>query len=129
MPKRTTLRPLRLGAPVRCANLAAPVMRLPTQMEAGSQERARLYRTARWLALREALLRQQPFCGCGWPAVVADHRDGHKRPDWRERFFDPSALEPLCINCHARKSQGEGEAWRKAGEGMGEVSSRNAKGR
>jgi 5-methylcytosine-specific restriction protein A len=108
-----------LGAPIRGVSLAAPVMRLPTEMEAGSQERARLYKSARWRATRDAFLRHHPVCGCGQPAVVADHRDGHQHLDWRKHFWDQSTMQSLCRNCHARKSQGEGEAWRKAGGGMG----------
>jgi hypothetical protein len=113
--------PLRLSARVRAVSLAAPVLRLPTAMQAGNRERARLYASRRWRRERDEFLRLNPICcmpSCGRHAVIADHRDGHQRRDWRERFWDWSTWQAMCDECHGAKSARELAAWRAAGEGM-----------
>jgi len=111
-------RPLSLSARVPRTSLAAPVMRLPTAMEQGNRERALLYRSSRWRRERVLFLATHATCGCGATAVVVDHRDGHQREDWRERFWDQSTWQPMCSACHAAKSARELDAWRDAGEGV-----------
>jgi hypothetical protein len=118
MAKRPISQPMRLGARVASANLAAPVMRLPTQMEQGNRERATLYCSRRWRRERDAFLALHPVCSCGQRAVLVDHVDGHQREDWRARFFDESTWQPMCGACHGRKSASELAAWRDAGDGI-----------
>jgi 5-methylcytosine-specific restriction protein A len=117
----TRLRTLSLAASVGVTRLSARVARLPTQLELGHRERSLLYRSARWRRERTRFLRLYPVCctpGCGRRAVVVDHRDGHQRMDWRERFWDRSTWQPLCRACHSAKSARELAAWRDAGEGV-----------
>lgn len=121
MAKRPVMRTLRLGARVPATSLAARVMRLPTQMEAGNRERAALYRSRRWRMARDAFLACNPICctpGCGQRAVIVDHRDGHQREDWRARFWDQNTWQPMCTSCHSAKSARELRAWRDAGEAI-----------
>ncbi len=102
-------------------NVAAKVMRIPTQMEAGMRARAALYRSRRWRRARNAFLTYHPICvtpGCGQRSVIVDHRDGHQRVDWLDRFWDQSTWQPMCRSCHAAKSARELAAWRDAGEGV-----------
>src|SRR5665213_787608 len=86
-----TMKQMRVTATHRAIDLAvakAP----PTDLEAGSAERARLYHTARWLRARHAFLVAHPLCitceqtGFVVAAVAVDHRDGHRRADWRVTF-------------------------------------------
>jgi hypothetical protein len=116
--KRPVVLAMRLDARLVQANVAAPVLRLPTAMEVGNRERAALYGSRRWRRERARFLAAYPFCGCGQRAVIADHRDGHQREDWRERFWDMSTWQPLCEACHAAKSARERAAWHEAGEGI-----------
>ena len=110
--------PMRITARVREANLGARVMRIPSQMELGNRERDRLYRCARWRRERLAFLVMNPMCACGEAATIVDHRDGHQREDWRERFWDVSTWQPMCMRCHADKSARELAAWRASGEAI-----------
>lgn len=58
----------------------------------------RLYRTGRWLRLRQAQLESQPHCSaCGAPAKVADHVTPHRGD---EEAFWSSPLQSLCKPCH-----------------------------
>jgi hypothetical protein len=110
---------MRIGARVTAVSVSAPVMRLPTAMEAGNRERAEFYRSHRWRRLRAAFLRLHPICctrGCGRRAAVVDHREGHQREDWRARFWDAGTWQPMCGTCHAAKSARELAAWSEAGE-------------
>jgi hypothetical protein len=94
-------------------------------------DRARLYASPRWRCERRAFLKLHPICataGCGRPAVVADHRDGHQRPDWLARFWDQTRWQPMCEGCHGAKSRAELTAWRQAGEARGEGKSLAATG-
>jgi hypothetical protein len=121
MARRPIAKPMRLGARVPTTNLAAPVLSLPTAMEAGNRERARLYRSRGWRKARDAFLTHNRTCctpGCGHRSVIVDHRDGHQRDDWRLRFWDQSTWQPMCGTCHAAKSARELAAWRGAGEGI-----------
>jgi 5-methylcytosine-specific restriction protein A len=85
--------------------VAAPSISAAT----GSAERQRLYKTARWLRLRLEQLQQHPLCalcereGIVRAAMVADHKAGHQG-DWRTKFFDPDALQSLCLDHHREKS-------------------------
>lgn len=72
---------------------------------AEAAERSKLYRSARWKRLRVRFLSEHPACiQCGQRATTVDHKFGHSDPRWRERFFDPAGLAPMCTACHASKS-------------------------
>src|ERR1043165_3459337 len=108
------MRKLPLGATVRRLDLGAPVKVLPTDRERGNAARAAVYASPRWRRERKAFLRVYPICaaaGCGQRAVVVDHVDGHQRTDWCERFWDQTTWQPLCRECHNRKSARELNAW------------------
>ena len=86
----------------------------------GGDERARLYQGRRWRRLRAYILTHEPLCrlcadrGYVTEAVLVDHVRGHG-PDWREHFFTPSNLQPLCSECHAVKTQQEQRAKTRGG--------------
>lgn len=116
------------GAGRRRVDLAARVPRLPSAMERGNAYRAELYASPRWRRERRAFLQLHPICvnagkaeRCTIRATVPDHRGGHQRPDWLDRFWDQSTWQPMCSTCHAAKSRAELQAWREAGEGEGGV--------
>jgi hypothetical protein len=70
------------------------------------RERARLYASAAWKALRKQHLQRQPLCvHCGRRGTVVDHVRGHMG-NWRDRFFDASGLQTLCWSCHSSKTAG-----------------------
>ena len=75
------------------------------------QERANLYGSSRWQALRAAVLRERPFCarclerGEYTIATVVDHIKPHKGDS--ELFFDVKNLQPLCKVCHDIKTATE----------------------
>ena len=74
--------------------------------EQARRERARLYASARWKALRKQHLKAQPLCvHCGKRGTVADHVQGHLG-NWLARFFDASGLQTLCWPCHSSKTAG-----------------------
>ena len=74
--------------------------------EQARKERARLYASARWKALRKQHLKAQPLCvHCGKRGTVADHVQGHLG-NWLARFFDPAGLQTLCWPCHSSKTAG-----------------------
>ncbi len=93
-----------------------------TDQERGSDERHRLYTSTRWLAERDTFLRQpenaicRPCRGRGFviAAFAVDHIDGHRRPDWRERFWQRDRWQPICRACHAAKAAAELAEWRRA---------------
>jgi hypothetical protein len=88
-----------------------------TRMQREAAERDALYASERWHKRRKNFLTFNPRCACGRPATVVDHRDGHRRPDWRARFFDTSTWQSMCSVCHAAKSAAELADWRRHGEG------------
>jgi 5-methylcytosine-specific restriction protein A len=110
------------------SKLAKLPSRLPTRQQrvvtpsisasTGSAERQRLYKTQRWLRLRLEQLQQHPLCalcereGIVRAAMVADHKAGHQG-DWRTKFFDPDALQSLCLDHHREKSGQEYAGWLK----------------
>ena len=113
------LRRLDPGTSLRRLDLSVRTVRLPTAMEASNAERARLYQSKRWRRERREFLLLHPVCampGCSRAAQVVDHREGHRRADWRERFWDSSTWQPMCDACHGAKSRAELTAWRQAGE-------------
>lgn len=67
-------------------------------------EYRKLYKGARWRALRAAQLAREPLCkpclavGRVTPATVANHRTPHKGD--LLLFFDPENLESACAPCH-----------------------------
>ena len=75
------------------------------------RERAALYATPRWAAIRRAVLQERPFCaaclanGRYTPAEVVDHIAPHKGD--ARLFFDRDNLQPLCKICHDRKTASE----------------------
>lgn len=66
----------------------------------------RLYKTSRWLRLREAQLSDDPLCRFCLAieevteATVCDHVIPHKGSI--ELFHDPMNLQSLCTQCHDR---------------------------
>src|SRR5712691_1654014 len=119
MADRPRLRRLGTLPTIRRLDLGGTVRRLPSELEAGKAERAELYASPRWRKERRAFLRLNPICvtpGCGQRAVIVDHRDGHQREGWRERFWDPATWQGMCATCHGRKTRVEFTAWRQAGE-------------
>ena len=116
------MKPRRLaaGTGLRRVDLSARVAPLPSPMERGNQQRAVLYAAPRWRASRRRFLTLHPVCitpGCGKPATVVDHRDGHQTEGWLARFWDESRWQPMCPTCHAVKSRAELASWRQTGEG------------
>ena len=95
----------------RCGPHAAPLLRLRARermQEAGRH----WYFTARWKALRLAVLSQSPLCViCStrdyrpMPATEVDHIVPHRGS--AVLFWDRSNLQPICSPCHDRKSQEE----------------------
>jgi 5-methylcytosine-specific restriction enzyme A len=94
---------------------------MTTELERAGAERRALYHSQRWLRVRRQFLMDHPLCiecereGLVVAAVVVDHRLGHQRADWRERFWDTSTLQGLCLDCHAKKSAAELAEWVRAG--------------
>ena len=73
-----------------------------------------LYRSARWQALRKRVLFESPTClECSKEnrvslATIVDHIVSHKGNE--ELFWQYSNLQPLCKQCHDRKTSRE-ESW------------------
>ena len=112
---------------------------MPSQRYAGKQRspeaiaRKRLYSSSRWRKLRIHYLSVHPYCvecqreGRLQLATVVDHSRGHAGSDWRQRFFDPDALQSLCAEHHAPKSAREGTRKpRRNWFGAGEIEGRGA---
>lgn len=78
----------------------------------GGDERHKLYTGSRWRRLRAQVLAREPLCrscaarGFVQVAGVVDHIAGHAG-NWRQRFFDPNNLQPLCRACHDEKTKAE----------------------
>jgi 5-methylcytosine-specific restriction protein A len=114
---------LRTSLAVRPISLAARGPK-PTDREAGSAERAKLYGSARWQRARLRFLQANPLCiactagGLVVAADVVDHRDGHRNPAWRARFWDEATWQPMCRDCHASKSASELAEWQRGGDGL-----------
>ena len=74
-------------------------------------ERATLYGSARWQAVRRAVLLERPFCvkclekGVYNLAQVVDHIKPHKGDE--ALFWDEKNLQPLCKVCHDIKTAAE----------------------
>ncbi len=74
-------------------------------------ERAALYATPRWQAIRRAVLIERPFCvrclekGRYTPAEVVDHIRPHRGDE--RLFYDYNNLQPLCKVCHDTKTAAE----------------------
>lgn len=70
-----------------------------------------LYKTARWLSLREDRLARWPLCaycleiGRITGATVVDHKKPHKGDE--ELFFDPDNHQSLCKHCHDSHKQAQ----------------------
>ncbi|RYD27979.1 MAG: HNH endonuclease [Lysobacteraceae bacterium] len=72
----------------------------------------KLYKTARWRALRMSILARDLFT-CQWPGcgfstadtskLVADHREPHRGDE--ELFWSPANLWCLCAPCHNSRKQ------------------------
>lgn len=76
---------------------------------------AKLYRTKEWKALRKWKLYQNSLCekclryGRISRAYCVDHIKPH-RGNWT-LFIDANNLQVMCRTCHAKKSQGEKNAY------------------
>ena len=94
----------------RCAEHAASA-RAALRAAPQRKERAALYKTKTWAAIRRSVLDAQPLCvlclkaGRYEPSVVVDHIVPHKG-DTR-LFYDMSNLQGLCKACHDRKTASE----------------------
>jgi hypothetical protein len=99
---------------------------MTTSLEQAGDERRSLYHTQRWLRCRRQFLSEHPLCiecereGLVVAASVVDHRDGHQRADWLARFWDQERWQPLCLDCHAKKSAAELARWKLAGGRAGQ---------
>ena len=70
-----------------------------------SARRNKLYKTAKWQALRARHMKQSPWCqspGCNSKATVLDHLHGHGA-DWANHFWSGPFI-CLCQSCHSRKT-------------------------
>lgn len=107
------VRPIKLGAAIKPAAV--------TDQERDSEERRRLYHSARWLRMRASFLAEHPLCvdchrrGKIVAASVVDHKHGHRSAAWRDRFFDTDGWQALCLDCHAAKSAAELGEWTRSG--------------
>jgi 5-methylcytosine-specific restriction protein A len=103
----------------RCVKLLWRIMPKPLDVKQRNREhdaRRRtaqpwraLYKTARWLHLREAQLRDEPLCqrckarGVVREATVVHHKEAHKGDP--VLFFDAGNLASSCKPCHDRDEQ------------------------
>jgi 5-methylcytosine-specific restriction enzyme A len=100
--------------------LTAPPRKQGPQRSRQGDERARLYQGRKWRKLRAYILSVEPLCrlcaarGYVTQATLVDHKAGHAG-NWRERFYDPPNLQPLCADCHATKTQQEQAAKARGG--------------
>lgn len=123
-PTRTKM--LRITTGHRPISLAS-IKPMPSDVEAGSAERARLYCSGRWRRARLRFLAGHPLCvlceqaGCVVAAVAVDHRDGHRTVTWLHRFWDETRWQGLCLNCHNRKSATELAEWNRMGMDSGDT--------
>lgn len=96
-----------------CALHSGAYKRLRSERRAATVDDIdRLYKTSAWRNLRAAVLRQEPLCReCQRhervvAAVLVDHITPARTPG--VDFFDRANLQPLCNDCHERKSQRDG---------------------
>jgi 5-methylcytosine-specific restriction protein A len=64
-----------------------------------------LLQSVAWRKARDAFLSTHPFCisiGCGALATVVDHSVPHRGDP--TIFWDRSRWQPMCSNCHGRKT-------------------------
>lgn len=70
-----------------------------------------LYNTSRWKKLRKQFLQEHPLCveckfkGAIKAAIVVDHIEAHKGDEGL--FWNQSNWQPLCKECHDRKTAKE----------------------
>jgi hypothetical protein len=116
------MKSLRIGSAARQIAIGN-VKPMLTDMQAGNEERVKLYHSQRWLRARRRFLREHPLCrlceeqGIVREATAVDHRLGHNRRDWLALFWLEERWQLLCLDCHASKSAAELAAWRRSGEG------------
>jgi 5-methylcytosine-specific restriction endonuclease McrA len=85
-------------------------------------EYRRLYKTARWIKLRNAHKAKEPLCrycmqqGRAVPMAVVDHIRPHNGNE--ALFFDPSNLQSLCRPHHDATKQAEERGGRVLGSGL-----------
>ena len=74
-----------------------------------------MYNSPRWKALRQAKLREQPFCEiCGAEATEVHHIHPHNGDV--DVFYDYDNLMSICHSCHAKETQKESEQRKKLTE-------------
>lgn len=62
--------------------------------------------TSTWSKASRQFLKEHPLCAvCGKPATETDHIVPHKGN--KELFWDVSNWQPLCHECHSRKTATE----------------------
>lgn len=65
-----------------------------------------LYRSYRWKEASKEFLRKNPICvRCGGRATAVDHIKPHRGDE--ELFWDEFNWQPLCSECHRKKTQEE----------------------
>ena len=75
-----------------------------------------LYQSARWRNERKDFLKSHPYCYvCGAPAKIVDHIRPHRGDI--DLFYDESNWQPMCWQCHSRKTLKENNFFH--GEGGG----------
>ena len=83
-----------------------------------------LYQSARWRNARKEFLKTHPYCYvCGAPAKIVDHIRPHRGD--LNLFYDESNWQPMCWQCHSRKTlkennffHGEGGVKNIRGKGL-----------
>ena len=67
-----------------------------------------MYASPKWKALRDAKLREEPYCQiCGAPATEVHHIQPHNGDP--ELFYDSGNLMSICHSCHVKETQKESE--------------------
>lgn len=105
--------PLRPCATPRCTALVrrghCPQHAQQRERERPLWESRKLYRTARWAAMRRQQLQARPLChacearGRVTPAEHVDHRTPHRGD--LTLFWDADNLDSLCAACHGAKTR------------------------
>lgn len=65
-------------------------------------ESSDLYHCSRWRKERAGFLKQNTYCKCGAKATVIDHIIAHRGNE--ELFWDHGNWEPMCAECHKKKT-------------------------
>lgn len=102
--------PLRLCQQPGCPNPAHYRGRCPDHARTNEHQTRRaghrIYRTARWQHTRRRILHNNPICAACNTTLATDV--DHITPlDTGGEPYDPANLQPLCAQCHGRKTRAE----------------------